>query len=253
MALSKKLSLTLAQLYFVAYQGRIFVYRPRAAAEHLLARFPDVQLVPGKSKSGGLPGTIDPRRPHTINHIITGMLGDCEVVVAAYDNGEVVAYNVNLILKEIEQLDRSAPQSVPQPHATTQPFLHDNVGDSAWGLAVHGQSRLIAVSSNLKQVTVFAFALRGFQGNKDVKTHAMCEGCHDVESQVRKRARMWRIVITMAQGTENLPNVSFLDDVDGEADKICAVDILGSSWIAHIWKPAQPIVQLTQKSRVGLQ
>lgn len=36
-------------------------------------------------------------------------------------------------------------------------FFHENVGCSVWGLAIHAQSRMIAVSSNLKQVTVFSF------------------------------------------------------------------------------------------------
>ena len=40
-------------------------------------------------------------------------------------------------------------------------LFHENVGSSAWGLAIHSQSRLIAVSSNLKQVSVFAFGVTG--------------------------------------------------------------------------------------------
>jgi len=36
-------------------------------------------------------------------------------------------------------------------------FFHENVGKTAWGLAIHEKSRLIAVSSNLREVTVFCF------------------------------------------------------------------------------------------------
>lgn len=38
-------------------------------------------------------------------------------------------------------------------------FFCENVGISAWGLAVHSASRLIAVSSNHHEITVFAFGL----------------------------------------------------------------------------------------------
>jgi len=40
-------------------------------------------------------------------------------------------------------------------------LFHENVGSSAWGLAIHSRSRLMAVSSNLKQVSVFAFGVVG--------------------------------------------------------------------------------------------
>jgi hypothetical protein len=36
-------------------------------------------------------------------------------------------------------------------------FFHENVGQSVWGLAIHEQSRLIAVSSNAREVTLFIF------------------------------------------------------------------------------------------------
>ena len=36
-------------------------------------------------------------------------------------------------------------------------FFHENVGKTAWGIAIHEKSRLIAVSSNLREVTVFCF------------------------------------------------------------------------------------------------
>jgi hypothetical protein len=35
-------------------------------------------------------------------------------------------------------------------------FFHQNVGASAWGIAIHEHSRLIAVSSNAREITIFA-------------------------------------------------------------------------------------------------
>ena len=43
-------------------------------------------------------------------------------------------------------------------------MFHANVGISAWGLAINGLSRLVAVSSNLSEVTVFMFGLREEKG-----------------------------------------------------------------------------------------
>ena|SRR6187402_10462 len=42
-------------------------------------------------------------------------------------------------------------------------FFHENVGSSAWGLGIHQASRLIAVGSNLREVTVFSHASREYQ------------------------------------------------------------------------------------------
>lgn len=43
-------------------------------------------------------------------------------------------------------------------------FFLENVGDSAWGLAIHEKSRLIAVSSNKKEVTVFVHGTYSKEG-----------------------------------------------------------------------------------------
>lgn len=76
-------------LYLAAYQGRIFVYRPRTVPSQILPQRPDLQLIPQPSTAAAIVrGYIDPRRPHTINHMITGFLGDEEIVLACYDNGD---------------------------------------------------------------------------------------------------------------------------------------------------------------------
>jgi hypothetical protein len=41
-------------------------------------------------------------------------------------------------------------------------FFHENVGITAWGLAIHEQSRLLAVGSNHREVTVFMHAFTEF-------------------------------------------------------------------------------------------
>jgi hypothetical protein len=44
-------------------------------------------------------------------------------------------------------------------------FFHENVGMTAWGLALHEESRLIAVSSNRREVTVFVPAVTFWDDN----------------------------------------------------------------------------------------
>lgn len=63
----------------------------------------------------------------------------------------------------------------------------------------------------------------------------------ELEVVVRKRAKNWRIVVALGPKADNIPNVSFLDRSDGQAEKVCAVDINGTLWIADIWRPGQPV------------
>jgi len=84
-------------------------------------------------------------------------------------DGDVLVYYTHLLYREVKPYkETSRPSVVPWVY----PFLwelaywserlfHENVGNSAWGLAIHSKSRLIAVSSNLKQVSVFAFGVTG--------------------------------------------------------------------------------------------
>lgn len=215
---------------------------------------PDLQLAPQISAVGeSVSGYIDMQAPHIVNHIVTGSLGEREVVVAAYDNGEVVAYDVKGILAEVSRLDRLRSQAAStgrpktrQPLASLRPFLHENVGHSAWGLAIHARSRLIAVSSNLHEVMIFALALSPCEGNPNNRNFsATCEAYGEsLDAHVRQRARTWRIVIALDESTQNLPNISFLDDEYGYAEKICGMDIAGVVWTADIWESKQPVCRM---------
>lgn len=159
-------------LYFVAYKGFVHVYRLGRGVKVALGR-PLAILDPDKSKtemSKFVAGDINPRCPHEVNHMVVGELGDQEVVLVSRDNGDVQAWYTATIAEHIQKnqylrQDRvqtngrgQRADKVPwQPHP--RHFLSENVGASAWGLAIHKKSRLIAVSSNCHEVTVFAFAL----------------------------------------------------------------------------------------------
>lgn len=225
------------------------MYRLRSGAKNALPRHPDLQLKPPASDQARVVGgLLDARSAHAINHIITGYLGHEEIVLAAHDDGDVTAYKTKDVADYVLGAKQAAEATTPVKDAQFAPnhgkrprprqFFHEHVGKSAWGLAIHQQSRLIAISSNRWEVTVFAFALYDNTSGQP-RTPAPVEPREDVESWVRQRQRTWRIVILLGQEADNLPNVCFLDNRDGNAEKVCAIDIKGSIWIADIWKPKQ--------------
>ncbi|KAL7937822.1 hypothetical protein V8C35DRAFT_293709 [Trichoderma chlorosporum] len=241
-------------LYFVAYQGHIFAYSPRTIPKQTIPRHPDLQIYPKPSEEAlSIGGCIDPVTPHTINHIITGYLGKEEILVACYDDGDVVAYYVKEIADSVSRTKRRPRK----PHANLQPrlFFHENVGHTAWGLAIHRKSRLIAVSTNRFEVTVFAFALATCQ-KKSKRIQEFCDCCQSndsTRSSIPRRARNWRIVVALGSKASNIPNICFADSEDGQAEKICAVDINGVIWIADIWKMFQPVIQIPPSKHLILQ
>ncbi|EEU48582.1 uncharacterized protein NECHADRAFT_74873 [Fusarium vanettenii 77-13-4] len=203
-------------LYFVAYQGHIFVYKPRGVPHQSLPCHPDLQLKPEPSPySRSVGGYLDPRRPHLINHIITGLVGHEEIVLACYDDGDVVAYYT----KDIGTYVLGGRGTTGSSHkATPRPFFRENVGMSAWGLAIHQKSRLLAVSSNRHEVIVFALALTSDPFKR--KEAPSSDSQEPKKKTSHRRTRNWRIVIMMGSDADNMPNICFVDDFEGQAQKI---------------------------------
>ncbi|KAM0260415.1 hypothetical protein ACHAQJ_002817 [Trichoderma viride] len=247
-------------LYFVAYEGHIFVYVPRSVPKQTIPRHPDFQIYPQPSKEAvAIGGYIDPATPHIINNITAGYLGEEEILVACYDDGDVVAYYVKEIANSVSS-KRDAPKTVGgsrKAHISRSPrlFFHENVGHTAWGLAVHRKSRLIAVSTNRLEVTVFAFALASCRKkSRDIREFCdCCQSCDSTESGIPRRARNWRIVIALGAQACNIPNVCFVDSADGQAEKVCAIDIKGVMWIADIWRMFQPVARIPPSTHYMLQ
>ncbi|KUI56595.1 hypothetical protein VP1G_03880 [Cytospora mali] len=157
-------------LYFVAYRGYIYVYRPNRGVKVALEE-PEVILDPKYHEtpmSKHVDGYINPTCPHEINHMVVGELGDEEILLVGKDNGDVIAWYTQSIAHYIEtsvpeSKKRSQRNNERSGYVSRRPnpnhFFADNVGISAWGLAIHKASRLIAVSSNAHEITVFAFAM----------------------------------------------------------------------------------------------
>ncbi|KAK3309550.1 uncharacterized protein B0T15DRAFT_388146 [Chaetomium strumarium] len=233
-------------LYFAAYQDRIYVYQPQRTGPRILPA-PSLILHPPRSPLGtSCPGAIDTYFPHQINHIIVGNLGNMEIVLFAYDDGDVAAYYTYAIahcIKANSDAGRS-PGSRSRQAAHPKLCFQDNVGSSAWGLAIHEQSRLIAVGSNLRMVVVFAFALsRPSAAAVKFSTDGKKPDEIELEKHVRSRTRTWRIVLPLGYEGHNIPNVTFMDDEAGEADKVVAIDIRGNVWLLDIWNVGQAPVR----------
>lgn len=79
-------------------------------------------------------GYIDEQHPHAINSLTIGELGSEEVLVSAHDDGNVCVWYTR-------DLTRIA--------------LRLSVSESAWGVALHKEKRLLAVSANSHVITVF--------------------------------------------------------------------------------------------------
>lgn len=242
-------------LYFAAYQDRIYVYEPQRAPPIL----PTVSLIlhPPRTKCAkAIGGTLDRHNGHMMNHITVGDLGSLEILLLAYDDGDVVGYFTHLIGHAIATRKGSVSQATGGTRSShIKPFFHDNVGLSAWGLAIHKQSRLFAVSSNKHEVTVFAFATSdderemsssevsdswktAAQRKKDDDSPTVWSGqtALELERHFQSRTRNWRIVLPFGLEGHNAPNIAICDGPDGNADKVVAVDVRGNTWILDIWK-----------------
>lgn len=102
--------------------------------------FPEKPLyILDSEPSTSLSGCIDHRYPHAINSLTIGDLGIEEVLVSAHDNGDICLWYTR-------DLTRIA--------------IRRNVGISAWGVALHKEKRLLAVSANSRHIYVFDLGVR---------------------------------------------------------------------------------------------
>ncbi|OIW35380.1 hypothetical protein CONLIGDRAFT_566950, partial [Coniochaeta ligniaria NRRL 30616] len=228
-------------LYFAAYQSKVYVYQPQRAPQIL----PPVSLIlrPRQSQVAELTGgVLDRSFPHQMNYITVGDLGDMEILLLAFDDGDVVAYYTRLIRNAIE--DRSSSRGRNAARVVPRPFFHENVGASAWGLAIHTHSRLIAASSNRHDVTVFALATTSKEKHTDEDVQSSPklwagQSVLDLEKHFRSRTRTWRVVLPIGNdghnNPHNIPSIAFCDDDHGNAERIAAVDINGNTWLLDIW------------------
>lgn len=146
-------------LYFLACNDIIHVYQP-SFPDQKISNEPQLILhlpVSPHAAEGG----IDPLDPHSVTRILVDYLGREEILLVACDDGDVVGYRVHEIQRALEgqQPTSECELACAVEHDPVKFFFHRNVGASAWGLAVHQNARIIAISANTHKITVLAFAL----------------------------------------------------------------------------------------------
>ena len=261
-------------LLFVAYVDKVYVFSP-SFPEQTIASEPELVIELPRSRKG-LRGFLDLSRPHAVNHLIVGELGEEEIVVVACDDGDVISYNVRSICLAIDEGAKIAfgpdPYEdhtlrryrqigwanlilpVADPHRipgfrVLAAWFHENVGASAWGLATHKGSRLLAVSSNTKEINVFSPALsplseRNVDGDmwdcnltdpppEMFETYA-AEGTRDA---IASRDPSLGRKITLRGHVANIPNVAFCDNgLDPKGGYLASTDIDGYTIVWDIWR-----------------
>ncbi|KAF1844902.1 uncharacterized protein K460DRAFT_100437 [Cucurbitaria berberidis CBS 394.84] len=220
----------LYNLYFLACNDTIHVYQPSFPSQKL-SKEPELVLHPPISNFATGSG-VDPQDPHSITRILVDYLGREEVLLATCDDGDVVGYRIKVIHETLLSL-RSTTESVYENRVG--PFLHHNVGASAWGLAIHREARIIAYSANTHNITVFAYAL-AHPGSDSVDS----DSCETEPASDFPSPRQKDHVITLTTES-NVPSVSFINNGDDPSGRwLISSSIDGKTLIWDLHHPETP-------------
>ena len=186
----------------------------------------------------GLRGYLDVLSGHSVNHLLVGDLGNEEIIIAACDDGDVVSYSIGSISLAIEQ-----------ESCLGEPWFLQNVGSSAWGLAIHKEARLIAVSSNTKRIEVFAPALKRSESpakrpneddeyveGEDLAGPSMPSNQWTTVLSATPDDRVYNWRISLEGHAANIPNVAFCNtDLDREGRYLASIDIENKTFIWDVY------------------
>ena len=215
-------------LYFVAYGKHIYVYVPQFPSQRI-SEHPALVFT-SQPSSPHLHGRIDEGTPHAINNLILQFLGNEEVVAVVRDDGDVDAFLVRHIVQAINR--RSEPDStIGVEGDEIKPFFQSNVGESAWGLAIHSEARILATSSNAHEVRVFKFGLLQADDDDDeASPEEDDEQLPDADSIDNGRTKERKTDVThhVLNGDTNIPYIAFCNaGDDSEARWLLTTDISG--------------------------
>lgn len=212
-------------LYFVAHGPDIYVYEPEFPEQTLHA---PVLIVQSQPSSPDLRGYIDRDEPHAINYLIVQKLGKDEVIANVRDDGDVEVFLVRHIAHAIATLVNRHDISKDPVADNVKPLFLRNVGISAWGLAIHAEARIIAVSSNRHEVTIFRFGLVDEFDDIQIprKQAKSTDDGHSSRWDEERRAdnvdprpeRRTDVTRQVLNGEANIPHIAFCntgDDPDG--------------------------------------
>lgn len=211
-------------LYFIACGSDIYVYEPEFPEQSIRA---PVLILPSQPSSIDLRGYLDAREPHDINYLIVSKLGNDEVIATVRDDGDVEAFLVRHVVRAIATRVHSGNNEQPVAD-NVKPIFQRNVGISAWGLAIHTQARIIAVSSNRHEVTIFRFGLVGdLEPSKSPPRRRKVVADGDESSSDQQSTedgtgsrpqRQADVTRQVLNGEANIPHIGFCntgDDPDG--------------------------------------
>ncbi|OAG17414.1 mitochondrial carrier [Alternaria alternata] len=189
-------------LYFLASVDEVHVYQPSFPDQNLPS---EAELVLHPPKTGVVGQGIDPSNPHSITRILVDYLGSEEILLLACDDGDVIGYRIQEIQRALEhRTNLQEPINDDSIHV----FLHRNVGASAWGLAVHREARIIAISANTHHITIIAYALASGSelDTSDHNAHGLSPPAPNFPYSRQKDD-----VFTLS-ATNNIPALSFYGD-----------------------------------------
>ncbi|RMD43440.1 hypothetical protein DV735_g1682, partial [Chaetothyriales sp. CBS 134920] len=251
-------------LYFMASREDILVFEPDFPFQKL-GKAPRLLIPPALAEPqafgyldflGDSPGP----HPHAINHLLVGDLGSEEILLLSTDSGNVAAYHTKAILDAAQKDPFRFSEDGRADLVGLRPFLSHWIYESAWGLAIHREARMIAVSANTPtfiqtsdpsaKITVFAFALTSPTspapaGHDDEPTASIKEQAEwhkwvpaANNETIPRRDRNYKIVLAGENGhSSNIPSISFVntrEDLDGSWLLSC--DIHGDLKCWQIWK-----------------
>ena len=236
-------------LLFIASQDSILVYEPHGA-DQILTK-PLLSGAVAQSNSGTA-GFIDRLNGHALNHLVVADLGIEEIVVAACDDGDVVTYTTQSFRNEIERQRQGYYSNVLDdcPQGKVRPFFVQNVRKSAWGLAVHKEARMIAVSSNTGKIHVFVFALTSRPFDPSILALHPFTNLVDYEipspewinartfSKLSIQDRSRNVEIVLDGHDTNIPSVAFYnaDGPSGNNVLLVSTDIDNVTRIWNVWE-----------------
>lgn len=230
-------------LYFVAYRGEIHVYEPQFPSQCIGAEpalIINTEALPNPSDQRRVYARYASQQTRDINKLLVQPLGNQEVVAVVRHDGDVEAYYTRDISRAIERR-RYDDNSLGVFASDIRPLLHKNVGLSAWGLAIHTNARMIAVSSNTHATTVFTFALSDGETDDEIDLDDLPAHEHRYFSMSGvippndRRKNDVRILAHPA-GLNNLPDIAFCNTGDDPTGRwLLTADISGSvaTWDVH--------------------
>lgn len=249
-------------LYFVAYNDSIHVYQPKFYSQSISAQ--PALIIETEALQPSLRFWNRTERAanigsRTIDRLLVQNLGKEEVIAVVRDDGDVEAYYTRQIQHAIERRMVQG-NTLGVLASDVRPFFHNNVGNSAWGLAIHSNARMIAVSSNSFTVTVFSFALVDSQGDDDDRhpeeSHSSWEDNFYLSIREARPVndRKKNDVRILVNGSHNIPDIAFCNTDDDPTGRwLVTADIKGlvRTWDVHSMTLTQKTHTIMQPPRVN--